>query len=81
MDLLLLSFEILKRYNQPWPTQVGSRATFLKNRHFEGQNLDFFKGSNRFFSKIAIFRGFRRAALESFKGRGLAMAGYNSGKF
>jgi hypothetical protein len=29
--------------NQPWPTQIGSRATFLKNRHFEGQNLDFSK--------------------------------------
>jgi hypothetical protein len=28
--------------NQPWPTQIGSRATFLKNRHFEGQNLDVF---------------------------------------
>ncbi len=28
--------------DQPWPTQIGSRATFLKNRHFEGQNLDFF---------------------------------------
>jgi hypothetical protein len=27
---------------QPWPTQIGSRATFLKNRHFKGQNLDFF---------------------------------------
>ncbi len=37
---------------QPWPTQIGSRATFLKNG-----------------------RVCRRAALESFKGRGSAMAG------
>ncbi len=29
--------------DQPWPTQIGSRATFLNNRHFEGQNLDFSK--------------------------------------
>jgi hypothetical protein len=63
--------------NQPWPTQIGSRATFLKNRHFEGQNLDFFSGSNQFCSKKAFFRGFRRAAFESFKGRGLAMAELN----
>ncbi len=24
---------------QPWPTQIGSRATILKNRHFEGRGL------------------------------------------
>jgi hypothetical protein len=28
---------------QPWPTRIGSRAKFLKNRHLEGQNLNFFK--------------------------------------
>jgi hypothetical protein len=28
--------------SQPWPTQIGSRATFLKNRHFECHNLDLF---------------------------------------
>ncbi len=46
---------------QPWPTQIGSRATFLKNGHFEGQNLDFFLNSNRFCFKIAFFRDSRRA--------------------
>ncbi len=27
---------------QPWPTHVGSRAKFFKNRHVESQNLGFF---------------------------------------
>ncbi len=59
---------------QPWPIQIGSRATFLKKRHFEGQNLDFFERSNRFCSETAFFRDCRRATLKSFKGCGLAMA-------
>jgi hypothetical protein len=73
--MFLLSFFYF--LNQPWPTQIGSRATFLKNGHFEGQNLAFFLNSNRFCFKIAFFRVCRRAALESFKGRGLAMAVLN----
>jgi hypothetical protein len=27
--------------SQPWPTKIGSRAEFLKNRHVESQNMDF----------------------------------------
>ncbi len=38
---------------QPWVTQIGSRATFLKNRHFKGQNLDFFQRSNQLCYTIA----------------------------
>jgi hypothetical protein len=66
---------------QPWPSQIGLRATFLKNRHFEGQNFDFFLRSNRFYSKKAFFRDCRRATLNSFKGRGLAMAGIEAQRY
>ncbi len=27
--------------DQPWATQIGSRAKFLLNSHFEGQSRDF----------------------------------------
>jgi hypothetical protein len=46
---------------QPWPIQIGSRAK-IKN---------FFKN---FVLQRRYFRDFPRAASESFKGRGLAMA-------
>jgi hypothetical protein len=29
---------------QPWPTQIGSRANFLKNYYIEGQNVNLFYG-------------------------------------
>jgi hypothetical protein len=78
--------EKMDSLRQPWPTQIGSRATFLKNHHCEGRNLDFFYTSNRFCSKMVYFRDWRRATLKSFKGRmrpagrGLAMAGLRSRK-
>jgi hypothetical protein len=56
-ELVLGHFQTkLETINQPWPTQIGSRAKFLKNCHLEGQNLDFFLGFSRFDSKIAMFQ-------------------------
>ncbi len=59
---------------QPWPTQVGSRAKFLLNREIKGQNMEFSKDLVDLSPKKRYFRERRRAALESFEGRGLAMA-------
>jgi hypothetical protein len=33
---------IFRLVEQPYPTQISSRAKFSKNPHVEGQNLDFF---------------------------------------
>ncbi len=43
-------------FDQPWATQIGSRAKFMLNSHVEGQNRDAFYRFSRLFYEIGILR-------------------------
>ncbi len=43
MEIFISEIAAFNMCGQPWPTQIGSRATFLNNRHKGGQNCTFSK--------------------------------------
>ncbi len=53
---------------QPWATQIGSRAKFMLNSHVEGQNRDPFYSFCRFFYEKRIFRRLSEGHTKEFKG-------------
>jgi hypothetical protein len=60
-------------FQQPWATQIGSRAKFLLSSHIERQSIQFYYAFGQFFYEMPIFRGLKRAAIERLKGRRLPM--------
>jgi hypothetical protein len=54
--------------NQPWATQIGSRATFLLNSYVEGQSTGFFYRFSRFSYKNAIIQRLLKGRIKELKG-------------
>jgi hypothetical protein len=50
---------------QPWPTQIGSRATFFEKSPLCGPKFGLFLKINRFCFKIAFFKVCRRATFRA----------------
>ncbi len=48
--------ERMKCLNQPWATQIDSRAKSLLKSHVKGQSRDFYNRFSRFFSEITKFQ-------------------------